>query len=46
MMLENPPWAARSNPNDRILVSARVGCYTYNPIYASDLAAICLKSGG
>jgi ABC-type oligopeptide transport system substrate-binding subunit len=43
MMLENPPWAARSNPNDRILVSSRVGCYTYNPIYASDLAAICLK---
>jgi ABC-type oligopeptide transport system substrate-binding subunit len=46
MMLENPPWAARNNPNDRIVVSSRVGCYTYNPIYASDLAAICLKNGG
>ena len=34
MMLTNPPWAARNNFNDRILVS-KVGCYTYNAIYAS-----------
>ena len=43
MMKNNPPWAARSNFNDRILVSKRVGCFTFNAIYAVDLAAVCLK---
>jgi hypothetical protein len=43
MMNTNPPWAPRNNVNDRILVSNRVGCYTYNSIYATDLAAVCLK---
>ncbi len=43
MMSSNPPWAARNNANDRILVSKHVGCYTYNAIYATDLAAVCLK---
>jgi ABC-type transport system substrate-binding protein len=43
MMNNNPPWAARSNFNDRILVSKRVGCFTFNPIYSVDLAALCLK---
>jgi len=43
MMKNNPPWAARSNFNDRILVSKRVGCFTFNSIYSVDLAAICLK---
>lgn len=43
MMNTNPPWAARNNFNDRILVSSKVGCFTFNSIYSVDLAAICLK---
>jgi len=43
MMKDNPPWAARSNFNDRVLVSKRVGCFTFNPIYSVDLAAVSLK---
>jgi peptide/nickel transport system substrate-binding protein len=43
MMKDNPPWAARSNFNNRILLSKRVGCFTYNSIYSVDLAAVCLK---
>ncbi len=43
MMKDNPPWAARSNFNDRVLVSSRVGCFTFNSIYSVDLAAICIK---
>jgi hypothetical protein len=34
---------ARNNFNDRILVSSKVGCFTYNSIYSMDLAAACLK---
>jgi len=37
------PWAARSNNNDRILVSKRLGCFTFNAIYSVDLAAVCIK---
>jgi ABC-type oligopeptide transport system substrate-binding subunit len=43
MMKNNPPWAARNNFNDRILVSSKVGCFTFNSIYSVDLAAVCLK---
>jgi ABC-type transport system substrate-binding protein len=43
MMATDPPWAARNNFNDRILVSKRVGCFTYNSIYSMDLAAACIK---
>jgi ABC-type transport system substrate-binding protein len=43
MMAQDPPWAARNNFNDRILVSSRVGCFTYNSTYSVDLAALCLK---
>jgi peptide/nickel transport system substrate-binding protein len=43
MMNTNPPWAARDNFNDRIVLSSKVGCFTYNSIYSVDLAAICLK---
>jgi ABC-type oligopeptide transport system substrate-binding subunit len=43
MMSKNPPWAARNNFNDRILLSNRVGCFTYNSTYSVDLAALCLK---
>jgi len=37
------PWAARANNNDRILVSKRLGCFTFNAIYSVDLAAVCIK---
>jgi ABC-type oligopeptide transport system substrate-binding subunit len=37
------PWAAWRNFNSRILLSKRVGCFTYNAIYTIDLAALCLK---
>jgi ABC-type transport system substrate-binding protein len=37
------PWAVRANMNNRIFVSKRVGCFTYNPIYATDIAALCVK---
>jgi peptide/nickel transport system substrate-binding protein len=43
MMHNNPPWAARSNFSDRVLVSKRVGCFTFNSIYSVDLSAVCLK---
>jgi ABC-type oligopeptide transport system substrate-binding subunit len=43
MFAQNPPWASRSNFNDRILVSSRVGCFTFNSTYSVDLAALCLK---
>jgi len=43
MMNTNPPWAPRSNFNDRILLSSKVGCFTYNSIYSVDLAALCMK---
>jgi ABC-type oligopeptide transport system substrate-binding subunit len=43
MMQTTPPWAARNNFNDRILVSSRVGCFTFNSTYSVDLAAICIK---
>ena len=43
MFATNPPWAARANFNDRILVSSRVGCFTFNSTYSVDLAALCLK---
>jgi peptide/nickel transport system substrate-binding protein len=37
------PWAAYRNFNSRILLSKRVGCFTYNAIYSMDLAAACIK---
>lgn len=43
MMRDDPPWAPLGNVNDRILLSAQVGCFTYNAIYGVDLAALCLK---
>ena len=43
MFAKNPPWAARNNFNDRILVSNRVGCFTFNSTYSVDLAALCIK---
>jgi len=43
MMKNAAPWAARNNFNDRVFVSKNVGCFTFNPIYSVDLAAICAK---
>jgi hypothetical protein len=42
-MLKNPPWAPRNNFNDRILVSAKIGCFTFNSTYSLDYAALCSK---
>jgi ABC-type transport system substrate-binding protein len=43
MMSKNPPWAARNNFNDRIILSSKIGCFTYNSTYSLDLAALCHK---
>jgi peptide/nickel transport system substrate-binding protein len=43
IMQQAVPWAPRFNPNNRMLVSKRFGCFTYSPIYTVDLAAACLK---
>src|SRR6476619_7334654 len=43
MMKDNPPWAARHNFTDRVLLSGRVGCFTFNATYSVDLAALCIK---
>ncbi len=38
------PWASyRNDPTTRDYVSARTGCYTFNPVFQIDLAAICIK---
>src|SRR3954468_16714491 len=43
IMQQGVPWAPRSNANNRMLVSKRVGCFSYSAIYTVDLAALCLK---
>ncbi len=43
MFSKDPPWAAWANINNRIVLSKRVGCFTYNPTYMADLAALCIK---
>jgi ABC-type oligopeptide transport system substrate-binding subunit len=43
IMKNAAPWAPRYNFNERIFVSKRVGCFTYNAIYSMDLAAVCIK---
>jgi ABC-type oligopeptide transport system substrate-binding subunit len=37
------PWAAWANANARIFVSKHVGCFTYNPVYGTDLTQLCTK---
>jgi ABC-type oligopeptide transport system substrate-binding subunit len=37
------PWAARANSSDRIFVSGKFGCFTYNNVFGNDLAASCVK---
>ncbi|MSO95412.1 MAG: hypothetical protein EXQ81_06410 [Thermoleophilia bacterium] len=36
----DPAWAARSNFNDRIFVSARTRGFTYNPVFSFDYATV------
>ena len=43
IMQQGVPWAPRSNGNNRILVSKRVGCFSYSSVYTVDLAALCLN---
>jgi peptide/nickel transport system substrate-binding protein len=43
IMWNAAPWVVRANMNNRLFVSKRVGCYTYNPIYSTSIAALCLK---
>jgi ABC-type oligopeptide transport system substrate-binding subunit len=45
MMRNNPPWAPLVNSNDRIFLSARVGCVTINEIAGTGplLNVLCLK---
>jgi ABC-type transport system substrate-binding protein len=43
IMWNAAPWVVRANMNNRIFLSKRVGCFTYNPIYAVSIAALCLK---
>jgi oligopeptide transport system substrate-binding protein len=37
------PVAVLGTPNDRHYVSARVGCYRYQPVFGLDLPALCLN---
>ena len=45
LMRENPPWAPLVNSNDRVFLSARVGCVTINEITGTGplLNVLCLK---
>jgi peptide/nickel transport system substrate-binding protein len=43
-LMQGPaPIAPYINTNTRILVSARVGCFTFQQVYGTDYAALCLK---
>ena len=43
IMRDASPWVVRANMNNRLFVSEHVGCFTYNPIYEVDLAAVCIE---
>lgn len=43
MMAENPPWVPILNRTARLFVSSHVGCFTYNPVFEVDYAALCKK---
>ena len=44
LMRDAAPWIPLYNPNNRLYVSARVGCFTSPPPMANiDLAVACLK---
>jgi ABC-type oligopeptide transport system substrate-binding subunit len=38
----DPAWVSTYNTNNRMLLSKRIGCFTYGPYYI-DLNALCLK---
>jgi peptide/nickel transport system substrate-binding protein len=37
------PWAPYDNRNDNQFFSARIGCQLYQPVYTTDLGALCLR---
>jgi ABC-type oligopeptide transport system substrate-binding subunit len=39
------PWAAISNPVSADVLSARIGCRLYQPLYGMDLGALCPRGG-
>ena len=41
MMQQDPPWVPILNRNEREFVSSHIGCFTYNPVFEVDLAALC-----
>jgi ABC-type oligopeptide transport system substrate-binding subunit len=41
LMRNDPPWVPLYSVTDRILVGKRVGCFTFNPVFGTDLAALC-----
>jgi len=43
LMAQAAPIAPYIASNARIFVSSRVGCFTYQSVYGTDLAALCLK---
>ena len=44
LMRDAAPVAVYGVPNDRVYVSARVGCYHHHPVYGWNFGAICLRS--
>jgi ABC-type oligopeptide transport system substrate-binding subunit len=43
IMKNAAPLAPWRNLNSRVFLSSKVGCFTFNPIYTVNLAAVCLK---
>lgn len=43
LMAKAAPIAPYIASNARVFVSSRVGCFTYQSVYGTDLAALCLK---
>ena len=40
---QDPAWAARSNSNARIFVSARTGGFVFQPVFSFDYATVFIK---
>jgi peptide/nickel transport system substrate-binding protein len=43
LMAQAAPIAPYISSNARVFVSARVGCFTYQSVYGTDLAALCVR---
>jgi peptide/nickel transport system substrate-binding protein len=43
MMSQDPPWVPILNRTNRLFVSSHIGCFTYNPVFEVDYAALCKK---